>query len=340
MMHRSQFFGLLLLPALLLGCSDQRVQKLEGYAQGTSYHISYWSEAPVDHKALKAGIDRELARIDQVLSNYRSDSVIETFNRSESIDSQDVGNEIISLVQVAQRVHQASQGCYDLTIKPLFELWGFKADTLNIPNAAAIQTSLQKTGMGKLEVIDENHLSKKQSDLQIDVSSIAQGYTVEQISRLMEQQQITNYLVEIGGELKTNGHKPDAGAWRIAVERPLPGEQTMHKVITTPKDSPLAIMTSGTYRHYFDANGQRYSHILDARTGKPVTHALVSVTVLHENPVIADAWSTALLCLGQQDGLKAANSENLAALFIEQQGNQLIESKSDALNASDKLVIQ
>ncbi|MGR9000393.1 MAG: FAD:protein FMN transferase [Gammaproteobacteria bacterium] len=339
-MSPRQLFSLFLLPALLLGCSDQRVQKLEGYTQGTTYHISYWSETPVDSKALKTGIDRELAHIDQILSNYRSDSVIETFNHTESTESQDVGNEIVSLVRVAQHVHQASQGCYDLTIKPLFELWGFKADTLNIPTAAAIQSNLQQTGMDKLEVVDDSHLRKKQADLQIDVSSIAQGYSVEKISQLMEQNQISNYLVEIGGELKTNGHKPDAGAWRIAVERPLPGEQTMQKIITTPKDSPLAIMTSGTYRHYFDDQGQRYSHILDARTGQPVTHNLVSTTVLHENPVVADAWSTALLCLGQQDGMKAANAEKIAVLFIQQQGDQLIESKSDALSASTNLTIQ
>jgi FAD:protein FMN transferase len=339
-MRLSHLSALALSVTLLSGCSDQRIQKLEGYTQGTSYHISFWSKTPVDSQALKSGIDKELARIDRVLSNYRADSVIETFNRTESTESQDVGKEIISLVKIAQSVHQASQGCYDLTIKPLFELWGFKEDSLSIPNAAAIQTSLQQIGMGKLQVIDESHLLKTQANLKVDVSSIGQGYSVEKISQLMEQNQITNYLVEIGGELKTHGHKPDESAWRIAVERPLPGEQTLQKIITTPKNSPLAIMTSGTYRHYFDDQGQRYSHILDARTGKPVMHNLVSVTVLHENPIIADAWSTALLCLGQQDGMKAANSEKMAALFIQQQGDQLIESKSDTLNASNSLTIQ
>lgn len=332
-------FGLVILPLLLWACTDQNLQKLEGYTQGTSYHISYWSNAPVDNKALKAGIDTELARIDQLLSNYRSDSAIEAFNRSNSTSSQRVSEELIGLVRIAQGVYQASHGCYDLTIKPIFELWGFKDDALNIPTAAAIQTSLEHIGMSKLEIIDDSHLLKKQADLSVDVSSIGQGYSVEKISQLLEQNQITNYLVEIGGELKTQGHKPDASAWRIAVERPLPGEQSMHKIITTPKDAPLAIMTSGTYRHYFDADGQRYSHILDARTGKPVTHNLVSVTVLHENPIIADAWSTALLCLGQPDGMQAANTARIAALFIEQQGDKLIESRSDALNAASSLSI-
>ncbi len=101
----------------------------------------------------------------------------------------------------------------------------------------------------------------------------------------------------------------------------------------------MAVMTSGTYRHYFNEQGQRFSHILDARTGRPVSHDLVSVTVIHEDPVIADAWSTALLCLGQKDGMKAANAEKIPAFFIQQQDNELIESRSDALNTLESLTI-
>ena len=324
---------------MLAGCSEQVIQKLEGSAQGTTYHISYWSELPVDGKDIEASIKNELDSIDKMLSNYRPDSVIEAFNSTENTDTQAVGNEIVSLVRIARTVHKASQGCYDLSIKPLFELWGFRGDKLTIPNDQTILKTLTQIGMEKLEVVDDMHLRKKQTDLKVDLSSIAQGYSVESISRVLEQKGIKNYLVEIGGELKTRGHKPDLQAWRIAVERPLPGEQVMQKIITMPKESPMAVMTSGTYRHYFDAQGQRYSHILDARTGRPVSHDLVSVTVFLEDPVIADAWSTALLCLGQQDGMKAANAEEIPALFIQQQENELIESRSDALNTLDSLTI-
>jgi thiamine biosynthesis lipoprotein len=187
--------------------------------------------------------------------------------------------------------------------------------------------------MNKVEIIDANHL-RKPATVKVDVSSIAQGYSVEKISEVLEQFGVGNYLVEIGGELKTNGHKPNGQGWRIAVEKPLPGEQRMQKVITMPIDKVLAVMTSGTYRHYFDFNGQRYSHILDARNGKPVIHDLVAVTVLHDDPTIADAWSTALLCVGQQQGVQLANAEKLQALFIQQQGNSLLETKSDALSVS------
>ena len=137
--------------------------------------------------------------------------------------------------------------------------------------------------------------------------------------------------MEIGGELQTKGKKPNGDAWRIAVEKPLPNERKLHKIASFDSGVPMALMTSGTYRHFFDSNGKRYSHILDARNGKPVDHNTVSVTLFHENPTIADAWSTALLCLGSNEGLKAANANNLAVLFIDQQGDELIEHESNAM---------
>ncbi len=325
---------------LLAGCSEPSIQKFEGSTQGTTFHISYWSYSPLSDKAIEATIESQLEIIDKTLSNYRPDSVIELFNSNENTQSQEVGNEIVSLVRIAQIVFQDSQGCFDLTTKPLFDLWGFRGDTPAIPDEADVLKTLSKIGMEKLEVVDETHLRKKQADLKVDLSSIAQGYSVGKISRVLEQNGINDYLVEIGGELQTRGHKPDSKPWRIALERPLPGEQRMQKRITMPKESPMAVMTSGTYNHYFDYQGQRYSHILDARTGRPITHDLVSVTVIHEDPTIADAWDTALLCIGQKDGLQAANAAKIPALFIQQQGTQLIESRSEALNTLDRITLE
>ena len=334
-----RIFLLLAVIMVIEGCSDRSIQKLQGYVQGTTYHISYWSENPVDNKRIKNSIETEYGTIDKLLSNYRTDSTIETFNSANNTDSFTVGPEIVSLVKVAQTLHHVSAGCYDLTIKPLFDLWGFQNETQVVPQQSSIDKTMAQIGMDKLEIVDDIQLRKKQPDLKVDLSSIAQGYSVEKISQILEEQGIKNYLVEIGGELKTNGHKPDLSPWRIAVEKPLPGEQKLHKVIDMPKDMPFAVMTSGTYHHYFDENGVRYSHILDARNGRPVNHDLVSVTVINENPIIADAWSTTLLCLGQQEGMKAANKEKISAFFIQQQGSEFIESRSDALNSSQHLTL-
>ena len=323
---------------LLAGCDRAPdLTKFEGFAQGTTYHITYWSEAAVDGKALESEVVKEFADIDKAMSNYRPDSVIEGFNNHPNDESQFVGDEIVALLRIASRVSQASQGCYDLTIKPLFDLWGFKEDVLSIPDEATLQSAMAEVGMDKVVIVDDTHVQKP-ANVRVDVSSVAQGYSVEKVSRILERHGIHNYLVEVGGELKTHGHKPDGTAWRIAVEKPLPGEQRMMKVLTTPKDLPFAVMTSGTYRHYFDVNGQRYSHILDARTGKPVTHDLVATTVLHDDPTVADAWSTALLCVGQEQGMQLANAEHLKVLFVQQQGNELVETKSQALQESGLVI--
>jgi thiamine biosynthesis lipoprotein len=325
------------------GCSKEpqlQLQKIEGTAQGTTYHISYWSSQSVDNKAIEAEVLKVFDSIDKTLSNYRADSVIETFNATSSTASQELGPEIIGLVRVSSTVYQLSHGCFDLTIKPLFDLWGFKGDQLTIPDQAAIDQGLTQVGMDKLEVVDDTHLRKKLANMRVDVSAVAQGYSVGRISDALEQLGVANYLVEIGGELKTLGHKPDGNAWRVAVEKPLAGERSIDKIVTMPRDLPMSVMTSGTYRHYFDVNGRRYSHIFDARTGKPVTHDLVAVTVLDENPTVADAWSTALLCLGQQEGLQLANSEKIKAIFIRQQDSELLETQTDALRVANDLTVQ
>jgi len=146
----------------LAGCTKApSVQQLKGFAQGTSYHISYWSAAPIDAPAVKKAVDNEFAVIDKLLSNYRPDSVIESFNSNAAIDSQEVGPEIVQLVRIAETVYQASEGCYDLTIKPLFTLWGFDGETPSLPNDKAIADTLKQIGMPQLTVVDDTHLSKK-----------------------------------------------------------------------------------------------------------------------------------------------------------------------------------
>ena len=320
--------------ALTIACSKTpELSKIEGFAQGTTYHLTF--ELPADSKvelsSIEKAVNDEFARMDKSLSNYRDDSVIEAFNANQTTDVVAVEAELVALVEEARKVHRASNGCYDLTIKPLFDLWGFKKDEFSPPSDADLAQTMALIGLDNLETVDATHLRKQIPNLRIDVSSIGQGYAVSRIAKILEQLNVTNYLVEIGGELKISGKKPGGEPWKIALEKPLPNERKMHKIVSFDTGEPLSLMASGTYRHYFDSNGKRYSHILDARTGKPVDHSTVSVAILHQDPTIADAWSTALLCLGSKEGLKVANDNHLAALFIDQQGDELIESKSNAM---------
>jgi thiamine biosynthesis lipoprotein len=319
--------------ALFLTACDQpkTVQKFEGYAQGTTYHISFWSaQKNVDATALQQAVDNELKRLDEQLSNYRDDSAIEKFNSTNSTQPQEISAEIVDLIEKTRAVTQATQGCYDLTIKPLFDLWGFKSESLTLPTPAALQQTLSQVGFSQLETLDATHLRKKVPNLKIDLSSIGQGYSVSQVAAILEAQGAENYLVEIGGELQTRGKKPDNSAWRVALEKPLSGERSMHKIVSINQAEPFAITTAGTYRHFFDVAGRRYSHILNAKTGEPVTHQTVSVSVFSDNATTSELWDTALLCLGREAGIEVANQAGIAALFIEQEGEAFNEFKSTA----------
>lgn len=322
-------FGFACSNLLLSSCSkNHELTNLEGFAQGTTYHLTYSLPNPNERATLETEVTTELQRIDKSISNYRQDSTIELFNAQQDTEPHEVNEEIVKLVEQARIVSKASGGCYDLTVKPLFELWGFKKDSFNLPDDKSLRENLKLVGMEKLITVDASHLQKTLPDLRLDLSSIGQGYSVGRLADILERYGVENYIVEIGGELKTRGKKPDGKPWRIAMEKPLPNERKLEKIAAFNSGEPMSLMTSGTYRHYFDNNGKRYSHILDARSGKPVEHSTVSVAVLNKDPTIADAWSTALLCLGSEEGTRVANENGIAALYVDQEGEQLIEKST------------
>ncbi|HEY6527915.1 MAG TPA: FAD:protein FMN transferase [Cellvibrionaceae bacterium] len=327
---------LLCLAICVSACSRQpEILKIEGAAQGTTYHITYVPSAKINNatqNVLAAEIEKELARLDKSISNYRADSDIEQFNSQITTNTIEVSEEIVYLIETARSVSTASNGCYDVTIKPLFDLWGFKKNVFSEPSEEALTNTLALVGMDKLETLDKTHLRKKVPNLRVDLSSIGQGYSIGKIAALLESYEIANYIVEIGGELKVRGQKPHGRPWRLALEKPLSNEQKIEKIAVFNTTAPMAMMPSGTYHHFFDTNGKRYSHILDARTGKPITHSSASATVLNPDPTLADAWSTALLCLGSAEGISLANSLGIAALYIDQSNDGFSEKPTQALN--------
>jgi FAD:protein FMN transferase len=331
-------FVILLTSYFLFSCAKKNeLNRIAGFAQGTTYHITFDLKDKTLHSIIEKEINNELNRLDTAISNYRDGSAIEQLNAQLSTEPLTTTEEIVQLIEIAREVSKASHGCYDLTIKPLFDLWGFKKDKFNLPDDDTLQQTLTFIGMEKLTTINKNQLRKTLANLQVDLSSIGQGYSVGRIAHILEQHQIENYIVEIGGELTLRGKKPDGTAWRVALEKPLPNERRLEKIVAFNSGKPMSLMTSGTYRHYFDKDGKRYSHILDARNGKPVTHNTLAVTVLHPNPTLADAWSTALLCLGSEEGIKVANENNIAALYIDQEGEILTEKNTRSLDKMHKI---
>jgi thiamine biosynthesis lipoprotein len=313
---------------LLTACQPTpEVQKITGFAQGTTYSIGFWVEQPIDIDQLSQEIDDELRRIDLVMSNYRPDSVIEQFNQSPAGTS--LNPEIHQLMKKGRQVHHATQGCYDPTSLALFELWGFSNEDFSIPNESSIEQTLTRVGLERLN-IEQTLATQPNPPLHLDLSSIGQGYAVTQLADILEQHGVSHHLVEIGGEMMATGFKPDGKPWRIGVERPVPNSQHLNAIITIKGPQATAVMTSGTYRHYYDRSGTRYSHIIDPRTGHPVTHNTVAVTVLMNDATLADAWSTGLLCLGAEVGMQAAEQHGIAAVFYELNGEELHHLMSQA----------
>lgn len=306
---------------------------LEGFSQGTTYHFTFDLKNKSELPTIEQEIATELTRLDKEISNYRDDSTIEKFNAQPSTEPQEITEEIVNLIEIARHVSKASNGCYDLTIKPLFDLWGFKKDTFHLPSDEELQQTRALVDMNKLETLDKNHIRKMIPTLRVDLSSIGQGYSVGRITNILESHHIENYLVEIGGELKARGKKTDGSSWRVAVEKPLANQRKLEKIAVFDSGNGFALTPSGTYRHYFDNDGKRYSHILDAHTGKPVEHNTLATVVLDPDPTIADAWDTALLCMGSEEGIKVANENGIAVLFIDQVGEALVEKNSRAFDA-------
>lgn len=328
--------------SLLAGCDTQPpvIHQLTGYAQGTTYHISWWSEKPTDTQKIQQAFSKTLDQIDKEFSTYRDDSYISQFNQSLSTDWQPASADFIQLVNIAKTVNQETKGCYDPTIGPLFSLWGFKADVLHVPSAQQIAEVQAQVGINHLETdTAQQRIRKTIPQLQVSFSSMSEGYTIGKLSKVLEAHDVQNYLVEFGGDMKIQGHKPGGQHWRVAIERPIRDEarQEPYRILTITDEQGVTLDTSGTYHHSFDANGKQYSHIINPRTGAPITHNLVSTTVLGHDPRVSDAWATAMMCLGPDEGKEIATAKQLEAFFIWQQDDTLASNKSPALAASKRV---
>jgi thiamine biosynthesis lipoprotein len=310
--------------AVVLGvaCTSSPAPSLHtvaGVAQGTTYSLQWTGDATEPEVA--AAAEQELARIDALLSNYRADSTLEQFNAADSTLPIDLPAELVTLLALAKRIHEASDGCFDPTVRPLVHAWGFDGDSPAVPSAAAIDAARAAVGLDKLELVDATHARKAVPMLALDMSSIGQGYSAGRLAELLERYGSAAYLVEIGGEVVARGSKPDGSAWRIGIENPVEGGGSS-AALRMPPAARTAVITSGSYRHYLEAEGRRFGHIIDPRSGWPVEHALVSVTVVGDDAATAAAWGTALLCLGPRAAVATAERESLAALLWVTHGDE------------------
>jgi thiamine biosynthesis lipoprotein len=317
---------------LVSGCSNEMapVAELTGPTMGTVYHVQI---APPPEEAalsmLQLRIDERLREIDAWFSTYRDDSDLSGFNRSDTTDWQPVPAELVELVRRAEGVSELTDGRYDVTVGPLVDAWGFGSagSRTRPPDATTLAALLPRVGYQRLDWrASPPALRKGHPELHVDLSSIAKGWAVDQIDRLLHGQGLANYLVEIGGEALARGERHDQRPWRIGITRP---DRPAEALGGFPLRD-LAVATSGDYENFFEYAGERFSHTIDPVSGQAVAHRLASVTVVADNGTDADAWATALLALGERDGPATAERLGIAALFLIRDGEVLREHFSPA----------
>jgi thiamine biosynthesis lipoprotein len=318
--HRSPPFALLLALLALTACQpappDPTV-RLAGSTMGTGYELKLvpapGQTLPAD---LKTEIDALLVQVNRRMSTYEPDSELSRFNRNPSTDWIAVSPELQQVVAEGLRISDLSNGAFDITVGPLVNLWGFGPESRRdqVPSDEAIAQARERVGYWRLHARAEPPaLKKDRPDLYVDLSALAKGYGVDQLADLVEAKGIHNYLVSISGDLRAKGLNGKGQPWTVAIERPVPGQRSVERLI---RISDHAVSTAGDYRNYFEQNGRRYSHIINPRTGRPVLQTLVSVTVVSKLDLQADAIDTALLAAGADPGFQLATDHHLAAFFI------------------------
>ncbi|MFC1579317.1 FAD:protein FMN transferase [Thermodesulfobacteriota bacterium] len=305
----------------IAGCGKEEASSppisISGHTMGTRYNIKI-PRLPegISPEGMKRDIDAALERVNEQMSAYLKTSEISRFNRSTGEDWFSVSPETAQVVTAALKVSKESDGAFDVTVGPLIRLWRFGPDKQEkmVPGEAEIRKTMASIGYHKIKVRRKPPaLGKGHADIQINLSAIAKGFGVDQIAGVLQRAGVTDYLVEIGGELRTRGSKADGRAWTIGIETPTDYKRSIQETIHL---GDRAMATSGDYRNFFKKDGKRYSHTIDPTTGRPVEHQLASVSMIADNCMEADAWATALMVLGPDRGYSLAVKKEFAVLFL------------------------
>ena len=324
---------LLLLTVLALSACEGRHGPVDliGSTMGTRFTVTLpngiGDYVPVRlQKDIEAALDDDEAQ----MSTYQDDSLLSYFNQSDSTEWLQVLDSFCSKVERSQQISELTGGAFDITVGPLVNLWGFGPDEMirEPPDAAAIAALRAVTGYQQLQTdCARPAIRKNVAGLMLDMSAIGKGFAADRVAALLEELGFEDYLVEIGGELRLRGHNAAGKPWAIGIEAPLDDTRKPHIIVHL---TDTAMATSGDYRNYFEAGGQRYSHTIDTRTGRPVTHSLASVTVVDRSAWRADALATALLVMGPEEGMAFATRENLAVLMLLRSENGVEELQTAA----------
>ncbi len=310
-MKQSQLFFLL----FLISCASEPAifNRFSGEAQGTSYTISFYSGSAEN---LQPDLDSILKKVDQSLSTYQSSSLISAINNN---DANAVADKYFTEVFTrAAEISARTNGAFDVTVAPVVNAWGFGFKKMESVDSALINSLLPFVGYRKVKLVN-GKIIKERPEIMLDFNAIAQGYTVDLLARYLESRGISNYLVELGGEVRAAGRKPQKETWKVGIEKPSESESELAILQAIIPLDHKSLATSGNYRRFYIKDGKRFAHIVDPTTGYPATHNLISATVLADDCMSADAYATAFMVMGMENSirfLKRNKDLSLQVFFI------------------------
>lgn len=319
-----KFFFLTLIVTLFSACTQQQKiepVKLLGETQGTYYAITYFD---TERRDFQTEIDSILRDFDLSVSLWVPNSIISRINNNDTTVIPD--EYFIDNFALSQEIAITTNGSFDCTVAPLVKAWGFGFDETKHVDKQIIDSILEFVGYQKV-TLSGGKIRKEDQRTSIDFNAIAQGYSVDIIGKYLESKEIQNYLVDIGGEVKAKGQKPDGSDWMVGIERPAASKNSERTLKAIVRLKNKSIATSGSYRQYYEENGMRYSHTIDPRSGYPVEHTLLSVSVMTDNTAIADAYATAFMVMGFEKAREyVENQKNMDALFLYSDNSGVVNS--------------
>lgn len=287
-----------------------------GAIMGTTYHIKV-ATAMTDPEstAIAQALEDALQDVDNTMSTYKPDSEISRLNTAPAGTPVPLSDNTLRVIAMAQQVNRESDGAFDITVGPLVNAWGFGPDGPGeIPDDGKLAELLLLVGPDKITLDPAARtITRAMEGVYCDPASVAEGFAVDQAADLLLARGYSDFMVEIGGEVRCSGHNASGGPWKIAIEKPVDDGRVIQEVVGL---SDISLSTSGNYRKFYIVDGKRISHTIDPKTGRPVDHQLASASVLHPNCALADAYSTAIMVLGPEKGMAFAEKLGLPALLI------------------------
>ncbi|MEF8843865.1 MAG: FAD:protein FMN transferase [Bacteroidales bacterium] len=296
----------------LPGTRDKAYMSIRGLTQGTTYMVKYSSPDSTNYRPY---IERILGEIDSSMSTYQDHSIISRINRNEP--SVETDEHFRNVYRTAERVSRMTDGAFDITVAPLVNAWGFGFTEKKELDDTRVDSLLEFVGYETIR-LEDGRIYKTDKRTMIDMNAVAKGYTVDEVSEFLENEGVSDYMVEIGGEVRTRGKNPDGVYWRIGIDKPIDSSNATTRelqAIINLKNQSIA--TSGSYRQFYVKDGVKYSHTINPKTGYPVEHNLLSVSVFAEECGFADALATAFMVMGREKSKRLLeNHSSVGAYFI------------------------